>query len=67
VHRRLVRRAVSGELADRTFVLYVSPLKARNDVQKNLDGPLADIPGARARAWTRGRAHPHGGAGPATR
>ena len=41
---RLVRRAVAGQLADRTYVLYVSPLKALgNDIQKNLDGPLAEI------------------------
>src|SRR6185295_12228356 len=32
---RLVRKAVSGELQDRTEVVYVSPLKAlSNDVQK---------------------------------
>ena len=41
---RLFRRAVDGTLEDRTFVLYVSPLKALgNDVQKNLDGPLGEI------------------------
>ena len=41
---RLVRRSVSDELADQTYVLYVSPLKALgNDVQKNLDAPLAEI------------------------
>src|SRR5215468_6837544 len=40
----LVRRAATGELADRTSVLYVSPLKALgNDIQRNLDGPLAEI------------------------
>jgi ATP-dependent Lhr-like helicase len=40
----LVRRAHAGALADRTDVLYVSPLKALgNDIQKNLDGPLAEI------------------------
>jgi len=34
---RLVRKALSGELSDRTEVLYVSPLKALgNDIQKNL-------------------------------
>jgi ATP-dependent Lhr-like helicase len=49
---RLVRRAASGELPDRTFVLYVSPLKALgNDIQKNLDGPLSEI---LARARQRG-------------
>jgi len=41
---RLVRRAATASLEDRTFVLYVSPLKALgNDIQKNLDGPLAEI------------------------
>jgi len=41
---RLVRQAADGTLADRTSVLYVSPLKALgNDIQRNLDGPLAEI------------------------
>ena len=41
---RLVRAAVEGRLTDRTEVVYVSPLKALgNDIQKNLDGPLAEI------------------------
>ena len=41
---QLVEQAVHGTLADRTEVLYVSPLKALgNDIQKNLDGPLAEI------------------------
>jgi len=41
---RLVRKAVSGELEDKTEVLYVSPLKAlSNDIQKNLDTPLGEI------------------------
>jgi ATP-dependent helicase Lhr and Lhr-like helicase len=41
---RLVRHAIDGALTDRTTVLYVSPLKALgNDIQKNLDGPLAEI------------------------
>jgi ATP-dependent Lhr-like helicase len=41
---RLVRKALSGELADRTEVLYVSPLKALgNDIQKNLEVPLGEI------------------------
>ena len=40
----LVRKALAGELRDRTEVLYVSPLKALgNDIQKNLEGPLAEI------------------------
>jgi ATP-dependent Lhr-like helicase len=41
---RLVRKALAGELQDRTEVLYVSPLKALgNDIQKNLEGPLSEI------------------------
>src|SRR5438132_603510 len=40
----LVRIARSGTIADETQVIYVSPLKAlSNDVQKNLDAPLAEI------------------------
>ena len=41
---RLVRKALAGDLRDRTEVLYVSPLKAlSNDIQKNLEGPLGEI------------------------
>ena len=41
---RLVRKALSGDLEDRTEVLYVSPLKALgNDIQKNLEVPLGEI------------------------
>src|ERR1700678_4079590 len=41
---RLVRKALAGNLADRTEVLYVSPLKALgNDIQKNLEVPLGEI------------------------
>ena len=41
---RLVRKALRGELADATEILYVSPLKALgNDIQKNLEGPLGEI------------------------
>src|SRR5262249_16575319 len=37
---RLVRKALAGNLQDRTEVLYISPLKALgNDIQKNLEGP----------------------------
>src|SRR5512146_1039891 len=40
----LVRKALRGELQDRTEVLYVSPLKALgNDIQKNLEVPLGEI------------------------
>src|SRR2546423_6267067 len=41
---KLVRKALAGDLQDRTEVLYVSPLKALgNDIQKNLEGPLSEI------------------------
>ena len=41
---RLIRKAASGDLQDRTEVLYISPLKALgNDIQKNLEGPLGEI------------------------
>ncbi len=40
----LFRQALARELDDQTQVLYVSPLKAlSNDVQKNLQKPLAEI------------------------
>src|SRR5215468_4320901 len=40
----LVRRGVDGALPDETFVVYVSPLKAlSNDIQRNLEAPLAGI------------------------
>jgi ATP-dependent Lhr-like helicase len=41
---KLLRQAIDGSLMRSTQVVYVSPLKAlSNDVQKNLDGPLAEI------------------------
>ena len=41
---RLVCKALSGDLQDRTEVLYISPLKALgNDIQKNLEVPLGEI------------------------
>src|ERR1051326_9630103 len=40
----LVRQGLNGGLADETQVVYVSPLKAlSNDIQKNLEAPLAGI------------------------
>jgi ATP-dependent Lhr-like helicase len=40
----LVRQAVAGALPDQTQVVYVSPLKAlSNDIQRNLEAPLAGI------------------------
>jgi ATP-dependent Lhr-like helicase len=41
---KLVRKALAGDLIDRTEVLYISPLKALgNDIQKNLEVPLGEI------------------------
>ncbi|HEY0566205.1 MAG TPA: DEAD/DEAH box helicase, partial [Terriglobales bacterium] len=41
---RLVRQAIAGELRDQIEVVYISPLKALgNDIQKNLEAPLAEI------------------------
>ena len=41
---RLIKRALRGELDERTSVVYVSPLKALgNDIAKNLQVPLAEI------------------------
>ena len=41
---KLIKRALAGELDDRTSVVYVSPLKALgNDIAKNLQAPLAEI------------------------
>src|SRR6266576_1674614 len=40
----LVRQGLSGTLRDETQVVYVSPLKAlSNDIQRNLEAPLAGI------------------------
>ena len=41
---QLFKQALARELDDRTYVIYVSPLKAlSNDIQKNLQKPLAEI------------------------
>ena len=41
---RLIKRALAGDLDERTSVVYVSPLKALgNDIAKNLQAPLAEI------------------------
>ncbi len=41
---QLLRQSLTGQLSPCTQVVYVSPLKAlSNDVQKNLDAPLAEI------------------------
>jgi ATP-dependent Lhr-like helicase len=40
----LLRLALAGELRERTYVVYVSPLRAlSNDIERNLQGPLAEI------------------------
>lgn len=40
----LLRLALAGKLGDQTYVVYVSPLRAlSNDIQRNLQGPLAEI------------------------
>ena len=40
----LVEKAEKGELEDRVYVVYVSPLKAlNNDIRKNLELPLKEI------------------------
>jgi ATP-dependent Lhr-like helicase len=41
---RLLRLALVGELREQTYVVYVSPLRAlSNDIQRNLQVPLAEI------------------------
>ncbi len=60
---RLVRLGLAGELRDETQVVYVSPLKAlSNDIQRNLEAPLAGIraelaarglPELEIRSWVR--------------
>jgi ATP-dependent Lhr-like helicase len=53
---RLVRQALAGTIEDRTEVVYVSPLRAlSNDIEKNLQTPLAEIV---ALAGRRGLAMP---------
>jgi ATP-dependent helicase Lhr and Lhr-like helicase len=59
----LVRQGVEDRLPDETQVVYVSPLKAlSNDIQRNLEAPLAGIrealhtqglPNVDIRAWVR--------------
>jgi ATP-dependent Lhr-like helicase len=59
----LVRQGLEGNLRDETQVVYVSPLKAlSNDIQRNLEAPLAGIRAALAaqglpdvdiRTWVR--------------
>ena len=59
----LVRQGLAGDLTDATQVVYVSPLKAlSNDIQRNLEEPLAGIrqalrerglPDVEIRTWVR--------------
>jgi ATP-dependent Lhr-like helicase len=59
----LVRQGLDGTLGDETQVVYVSPLKAlSNDIQKNLEAPIAGIraalkerglPEVEIRTWVR--------------
>jgi ATP-dependent Lhr-like helicase len=59
----LIRQGVDGRLSDSTQVVYVSPLKAlSNDIQRNLEAPLAGIraalrerglPDVDIRTWVR--------------
>jgi ATP-dependent Lhr-like helicase len=47
----LVRQGLDGGLEDATQVVYVSPLKAlSNDIQRNLEAPLAGIADALGKA-----------------
>src|SRR5882724_6159504 len=59
----LVKQGLKGELPDETQIVYVSPLKAlSNDIQRNLEAPLAGIaealraqglPPVEIRTWVR--------------
>jgi ATP-dependent Lhr-like helicase len=59
----LVRQGLQGGLADETQIVYVSPLKAlSNDIQRNLEAPLAgirealrrqELPEVEIRTWVR--------------
>ena len=59
----LVRQGLAGDLTDATQVVYVSPLKAlSNDIQRNLEEPLAGIRRGAARARLARCRDPHLGA-----
>jgi ATP-dependent helicase Lhr and Lhr-like helicase len=59
----LIRQGLEGDLRDETQLVYVSPLKAlSNDIQRNLEAPLAGIaaalrerglPAVNIRTWVR--------------
>ena len=56
-------KASTGALPDETPVVYVSPLKAlSNDIQRNLEAPLAGIRAELAALGYAGRRDPHAGA-----
>ena len=58
----LVRQGVEGALPDETAVVYVSPLKAlSNDIQRNLEAPLAGIRAELAAHGLSGRRDSHAG------
>ncbi len=60
---RLLRQGLEGRLADATQVVYVSPLKAlSNDIQRNLEAPLAGISQALHDRGLSGRRNSHLGA-----
>lgn len=51
---QLFRQGMAGDLADGTQVVYISPLKAlSNDIQRNLEVPLAEIRSAAIEAGFR--------------
>jgi ATP-dependent Lhr-like helicase len=66
----LLRQGLDGSLIDQTQVVYVSPLKAlSNDIQRNLEAPLAEIraalrerglPDVEIRSWVRTGDTPQG-------
>ena len=59
----LVERGLGGRLEDRIHVVYVSPLKALgNDIQKNLQAPLAGIRSCRGGRRHRAAGDPRRGA-----
>src|SRR5258708_28038002 len=70
----LVRQGLESGLEDETQVVYVSPLKAlSNDIQRNLEAPLAGIraalraqglPDLEIRSWVRTGDTPAGGTPP---
>ena len=59
----LVREALAGTLPDETHIVYVSPLKAlSNDINRNLEAPLAGISEELRALGLPEVGHPHVGA-----